>query len=56
MRTLLKKSIQHLKSKSEKIEVTNEYLKQLEYLNKVNKKWLIKLIKLIESGYKQEYN
>lgn len=38
MRTLLKKSIAILTSKSEKVEVTNEYLQQLEYLNKVNNK------------------
>lgn len=37
MRNLLKKSIQQLTSKSEKIEVSNDYIKQLEYLKKVNK-------------------
>lgn len=36
MRTLLKKSIAILTSKSEKVEISNEYLKQLEYLNKIN--------------------
>lgn len=38
MRTLLKKSIAILKTKNTKVEVTNEYIKQLEYLNKVNNK------------------
>lgn len=33
---LFKESLKVLKSKGNKIEPTNEYLKQLEYLNKVN--------------------
>ena len=36
MRKLLKESIKNLTSKQVKIEVSNEYIKQLEYLKKVN--------------------
>ena len=37
MRKLLKESIKNLTSKQVKIEVANDYIKQLEYLKRVSK-------------------
>lgn len=36
MRKLLNKCIRDLKKKEEKVNITNDYIKQLEYLNRIN--------------------